>query len=147
MQKPASYNFHLQSPARFVHDVCSLSIVHQSAITLSGTGHGLASYRYQFHHTTFAAVQEEYESACLHLFDALDKMEQQLEGQRYLIPYYPGGQAAPSPTLADYRLFTTLIRFDVVYYSLFKTNVRHIRDYPNLQVSRSRSYHVITHLH
>lgn len=94
-----------------------------------------------------AVVQENYEAACLHLFDALDKMEQRLEGQRYLIPNYPGGQAAPSPTLADYRLFTTLIRFDVVYYSLFKTNVRHIRDYPNLQVSPCRSYYVNTHLH
>ena len=79
-------------------------------------------------------VQEDYEAACLNVFDALDKMEQRLEGQRYLIPYHPAGQAAPSPTLADYRLFTTLIRFDVVYYLLFKTNVKHIRDYPNLQV-------------
>ena len=80
-------------------------------------------------------VQEDYEAACLNVFDALDKMEQRLEGQRYLIPYYPGGQATPSPTLADYRLFTTLIRFDVVYYLLFKTNIKHIRDYPNLQVA------------
>lgn len=68
------------------------------------------------------------------MFDAFDKLEERLEGQRFLIPYYPGGQATPSPTLADYRLFTSLIRFDVVYYLVFKTNIRHIRDYPNLQV-------------
>lgn len=87
-----------------------------------------------------AAVQAEYETACVSLFAALDQLEQRLQGQRYLIPYYPGGQAGPpSPTLADYRLFATLIRFDVVYYLIFKTNIRHIRDYPNLQVSRGWS--------
>lgn len=79
-------------------------------------------------------VQEEYETPCNKLFDELDKLEKRLDGQRYLIPYHPEGRATPCPTLADYRLFTTLIRFDVVYYPLFKTNLRHIRDYPNLQV-------------
>ena len=79
-------------------------------------------------------AQEAYEVQCKSLFDALDKLEAMLDGQRYLIPYYPGGRAAPCPTLADYRLFNTLIRFDIVYYALFKANVRHIRDYPNLQV-------------
>lgn len=57
---------------------------------------------------SWCCVQEEYEAACVRLFDALDKLEQRLQGQRYLIPYYPGGQAGPpSPTLADYRLFAT----------------------------------------
>ena len=79
-------------------------------------------------------VQEQYETLCKKLFDDLDKLEKRLDGQRYLIPYYPGGRATPCPTLADYRLFTTLIRFDIAYYPLFKTNLRHIRDYPNLQV-------------
>ncbi|DBA85260.1 TPA: hypothetical protein ACH3X2_005959 [Trebouxia sp. C0005] len=81
----------------------------------------------------FAQSQEEYETPCNKLFDELDKLEKRLDGQRYLIPYHPEGRATPCPTLADYRLFTTLIRFDVVYYPLFKTNLRHIRDYPNLQ--------------
>ena len=79
-------------------------------------------------------VQEQYEAVCKKLFDDLDKLEKRLDGQRYLIPYYPGGRATPCPTLADYRLFTTLIRFDIAYYPLFKTNLKHIRDYPNLQV-------------
>ena len=80
-------------------------------------------------------VQEQYETLCKKLFDALDKLEKRVDGQRYLIPSYPGGRATPCPTLADYRLFATLIRFDIAYYPLFKTNLRHIRDYPNLQVS------------
>ena len=80
-------------------------------------------------------VQEQYETLCKELFDELDKLEKRLDGQRYLIPYYPGGRANPCPTLADYRLFTTLIRFDIAYYPLFKSNLRHIRDYPNLQVN------------
>lgn len=79
-------------------------------------------------------LQAEYEKACTQLFQALDSCEQRLSKQRYLISHYPNGQASPSPTLADYRLFTTLIRFDVIYYPMMKTNIRHIRDYPNLQV-------------
>ncbi|KAA6429496.1 MAG: hypothetical protein FRX49_00888 [Trebouxia sp. A1-2] len=84
-------------------------------------------------HTFTNDQNEEYETPCNKLFDELDKLEKRLDGQRYLIPYHPEGRATPCPTLADYRLFTTLIRFDVVYYPLFKTNLRHIRDYPNLQ--------------
>lgn len=80
-------------------------------------------------------VQADYDKACTELFAALDQMEERLDNQRYLINYYPEGQIQPSPTLADYRLFTTLIRFDVVYYPLMKANIRHIRDYPNLQVN------------
>ena len=82
-------------------------------------------------------MQEDYEKACRNLFEALDKLDKRLAGQRFLIPYYPDGQLQPAPTLADYRLFASLIRFDVVYYPLFKTNIRHIRDYPHLQVRPS----------
>ena len=82
------------------------------------------------------SLQAGYETTCKNLFDALDKLERRLEGQRYLIPYYPNGQATPCPTLADYRLFPSLIRFDIVYFAIFKANIRHIRDYPNLQVLR-----------
>ncbi len=72
----------------------------------------------------FATAQDAYEEAFLALFDTLDRLEQRLSGQRYLV-----GNVL---TEADWRLFTTLIRFDAVYYSHFKCNLRRIGDYPNL---------------
>jgi putative glutathione S-transferase len=72
----------------------------------------------------FATTQAAYEEAFRNLFDALDEVEQRLSQQRYLV-----GNAI---TEADWRLFTTLIRFDAVYYSHFKCNWRRIADYPNL---------------
>ena len=70
----------------------------------------------------FATTQAAYEEAYYKLFDALDWVEQTLGGQRYL--------AGPSLTEADWRLFTTLIRFDAVYHGHFKTNRQRIADYP-----------------
>lgn len=72
----------------------------------------------------FASTQEAYEEAFLDLFAALDKIEQRLSRQRYLV----GNRL----TEADWRLFTTIVRFDAVYYSHFKCNLRRIVDYPNL---------------
>lgn len=72
----------------------------------------------------FATEQQPYEAAVHRLFDALDEIEQRLGQQRYLLGEHI--------TEADWRLFTTLIRFDAVYYSHFKTNLKHIDDYPNL---------------
>jgi glutathionyl-hydroquinone reductase len=72
----------------------------------------------------FASSQAAYEEAFRALFAALDEVEQRLSRQRYLV-----GQAI---TEADWRLFTTLVRFDAVYYSHFKCNLRRIIDYPNL---------------
>ena len=72
----------------------------------------------------FATAQDKYEQAYTELFESLDWLEQILSGQRYLT----GNRI----TEADWRLFTTLIRFDAVYYSHFKCNRRMIRDYPNL---------------
>src|SRR5262249_53467923 len=72
----------------------------------------------------FAITQEAYEEACRALFVTLDELERRLSRQRYLV----GAQI----TEADWRLFTTLIRFDAVYYSHFKCNIRRIADYPNL---------------
>jgi glutathionyl-hydroquinone reductase len=74
--------------------------------------------------TGFATTQEAYEEAFHALFDALDEIEQRLSRQRYLV----GGEI----TEADWRLFTTLIRFDAVYHGHFKCNLRRIIDYPNL---------------
>jgi putative glutathione S-transferase len=72
----------------------------------------------------FATTQGAYERAVRKLFDALDRIEARLSKQRYLV----GRQI----TEADWRLFTTLIRFDAVYYVHFKCNIRRIVDYPNL---------------
>jgi putative glutathione S-transferase len=72
----------------------------------------------------FARSQEAYEEAFLALFAALDRLEARLSGQRYL--------AGRRLTEADWRLFTTLVRFDAVYYGHFKCNLRRIIDYPNL---------------
>jgi len=72
----------------------------------------------------FAQTQAAYDQACTELFVALDTIDQTLETNRYL--------CGDRLTLADVRLFTTLIRFDVVYYGLFKCNRRRIQDYPNL---------------
>jgi len=72
----------------------------------------------------FATTQEAYEEAYHALFDALDDLDRRLDGQRYLV----GARL----TEADWRLFTTLIRFDVVYVGHFKCNRQRIADYPNL---------------
>jgi putative glutathione S-transferase len=72
----------------------------------------------------FAGSQEAYEEAFLALFAALDEIDDRLSRQRYLV-----GRAL---TEADWRLFTTLVRFDAVYYSHFKCNLRRIVDYANL---------------
>jgi putative glutathione S-transferase len=72
----------------------------------------------------FATTQVAYEEAARAVFATLDQLEQRLSRQRYLV----GSQI----TEADWRLFTTLVRFDAVYYSHFKCNVRRIIDYPNL---------------
>ena len=72
----------------------------------------------------FATTQEAYEEAFGDLFTALDELEDRLGRQSTL-----AGQAT---TEADWRLFTTLVRFDVVYVGHFKCNLRRIADYPNL---------------
>ncbi len=72
----------------------------------------------------FATVQGAYEEAFDSLFAALDKIEKRLSGQRYLI----GNRISE----ADWRLFTTLIRFDAVYVGHFKCNRNRIADMPNL---------------
>ncbi|SLN34620.1 glutathione S-transferase family protein [Oceanibacterium hippocampi] len=72
----------------------------------------------------FATSQAAYEEAFDRLFDTLDWLDERLADNRYLV----GGQL----TEADWRLFTTLIRFDAVYFGHFKCNRRRIADYPNL---------------
>lgn len=72
----------------------------------------------------FATSQAAYEEAVSSLFNALDWIEARLSKQRYLV--------GDSITEADWRLFTTLIRFDAVYHGHFKCNKRQIADYPNI---------------
>jgi putative glutathione S-transferase len=72
----------------------------------------------------FATTQAAYEDAFDQLFASLDWLEERLGTQRYLV-----GSGA---TEADWRLFTTLVRFDPVYVGHFKCNLRRIVDYPNL---------------
>ena len=72
----------------------------------------------------FAKTQEAYNTAYDHLFNTMDELEDRLSKQRYL-----GGDQI---TEADWRLFTTLVRFDAVYYNHFKTNKKRLMDYPNL---------------
>lgn len=72
----------------------------------------------------FATSQEAYDVAFKELFDTLDGLEERLSKSRYL--------CGDKMTLADIRLFPTLIRFDAVYVVHFKTNKRMIKEYPNL---------------
>jgi putative glutathione S-transferase len=73
----------------------------------------------------FATRQRPYEVACRKLFEALDQLEERLSKSRFLF----GNLIVES----DWRLFCTLVRFDVVYHGHFKCNLRRIIDYPNLQ--------------
>ncbi|MGB2924995.1 MAG: glutathione S-transferase C-terminal domain-containing protein [Limnothrix sp.] len=72
----------------------------------------------------FARSQAAYDQAVNELFETLDLLDERLGDRRYLL--------GESITLADVRLFTTLIRFDLVYHGLFKCDRRRIRDYENL---------------
>ncbi|MCG8491436.1 MAG: glutathione S-transferase family protein [Sneathiellales bacterium] len=72
----------------------------------------------------FATTPEAYEEAVIPLFETLDWLEEKLSSARYLV----GNRL----TEADWRLFTTLIRFDPVYVGHFKCNLKRIADYPNL---------------
>lgn len=72
----------------------------------------------------FATTQEAYDAAVHPLFETLDWLEDRLSKSRYLI--------SAQQTEADWRLFTTLIRFDPVYHLHFKCNLKRLIDYPNL---------------
>lgn len=72
----------------------------------------------------FATSQAAYEEAVIPLFETLDFLEERLSNRRYL--------TGSTITEADWRLFTTLVRFDPVYVGHFKCNIRRIADYPHL---------------
>lgn len=81
----------------------------------------------------FATTQEAYEQAFYQLFSALDELEKRLSQNTYLM--------GDRLTEADWRLFTTIIRFDAVYFNHFKTNLKRICDYPHLYNYLKRLYH------
>jgi putative glutathione S-transferase len=72
----------------------------------------------------FAPTQEDYDDAVHPLFETLDRLDERLASRRYLV--------GDRHTLADWRLFTTLVRFDPVYAGHFKCNLRRIVDYEHL---------------
>lgn len=74
--------------------------------------------------TGFARTQEAYEKNFKALFDSLDRQEKRLEGRDFLV--------GETLTEADIRFYTTLVRFDAVYFTHFKCNKRMIKDYKNL---------------
>jgi len=82
----------------------------------------------------FARSQAAYDEAYDGLFTTLDELEERLSRRRYLV----GDQL----TEADWRLFPTLVRFDVAYFSLFKCNKKRIADYPNLSNYMRELYQV-----
>ncbi len=84
--------------------------------------------------TGFATTQSAYEAAFDQLFATLDQLEARLAMQRYLV----GEQI----TEADWRLFTTLVRFDPVYHGHFKCNRQRLVDYPNLWAYTRELYQV-----
>jgi len=81
----------------------------------------------------FATTQEAHDEALDILFDALEALEDRLLNDG---PWLHGELLTES----DIRLFVTLIRFDVAYHGLFKTNLRQIRDYPGLAAHTGRLY-------
>ena len=82
----------------------------------------------------FATSQEAYDSAVYPLFDSLDWIESILAENRYL--------TGSTLTEADWRLFTTLVRFDLVYHLHFKCNRKRITDYPNIWAYTRELYQI-----
>lgn len=82
----------------------------------------------------FATTQEAYEEAVDALFATLDQLEVRLASRRYLL--------GDRLTEADWRLFPTLVRFDVAYHGAFKCNVRRLVDYPNLWAYTRELYQI-----
>ena len=82
----------------------------------------------------FATTQAAYDDAVVELFETLDWLEERLGNRLYL--------CGNSVTEADWRLFTTLIRFDAVYHYHFKCNLKRIQDYPALHELMLRLYAV-----
>ena len=84
------------------------------------------------YHAGFAVGQAAYDEAVVDVFESLDRLEEQLGQRRWL--------CGDGPTLADVCALPTLIRFDIVYYPLFRCNLRRIQDMPNIWDYFTRLY-------
>lgn len=82
--------------------------------------------------TGFARNQRAYEHNFISLFECLERQEKRLEGKEFLV--------GDTLTEADIRLWTTLVRFDAVYFTHFKCNKKMIKDYKNLDAYLKRLY-------
>ena len=102
-------------------DFCPASLAGEIDATIDALYHAVNNGVYR---AGFARTQEAHEEAIADLFEALDHWEQHLAKQRYLCDR--------TVTEADWCFFTTLLRFDMVYYTHFKCNLRRIVDYPNI---------------
>lgn len=80
----------------------------------------------------FATSQKAYDAAVTDVFATLDKIDAHLEGRQWLV--------GDRPTEADIRLFVTTFRFDPAYVPLFRCNLKHIAEYPNIQAHLERFY-------
>lgn len=80
-----------------------------------------------------AETQEEYEQAYDAVFAELDRLDAELGEKQYLL--------GDIPTQADVRLYSVLVRFDIIYYFAFRLNRNQIKDFPNLWRYAVRLYH------
>jgi putative glutathione S-transferase len=108
-------------------DLLCVHIDHINAIVYDNVNNGV-------YKAGFATTQNAYEDAVKALFQTLDDLEWRLSRQRYLV--------GDRLTEADWRLFTTLVRFDAVYVGHFKCNIRRLIDYPNLWAYTRELYQV-----
>jgi glutathionyl-hydroquinone reductase len=83
-----------------------------------------ASFNNAVYRAGFSTSQASYQAAVWDIFALLEKLDQRLAAQRYLV--------GSRMTEADIRVFTTAVRFDAVYHGHFKCNVKHLWDFPNL---------------
>ena len=125
-QRIVRHHPHVQLGVRRVHQRARPTITRPSCAARSTRINDLVypTVNNGVYRAGFATSQDAYEEAARGLFATLDQLEERLSRQRYL--------AGDAITEADWRLFTTLVRFDAVYYSHFKCNLRRIADYPNL---------------
>jgi glutathionyl-hydroquinone reductase len=82
----------------------------------------------------FAKTQETYDEAVISLFNTLDELDESLSKSRYLV--------GDEITEADLRLIPTLLRFDIVYFTHFKCNIRQIKAYKNLSRYTKELYEI-----
>lgn len=110
-----SYNLF---PSKFVDEI-------EQVITYNYVAINNACYK-----TGFASTQEVYEQEVKILFHQLEMLNKKLESQKFLV--------AEQLTGADISLLPTLLRFDIAYYGIFKCNIKHLKDFVNIEKYKNR---------